>query len=123
MSGKPKYRHFLKYWLPVYLYAGLIFFYSSLSSPPLFLPKILHADKLLHLLEYAILGYLIARAAGNSANLQLSTHFRIFAVSIAILYGLTDEFHQCFVPGRKVEILDVLADGAGALLGQLFAKG
>jgi len=87
------------------------------------LPKILHADKLFHLLEYAILGYLIARAAGNSANLQLSAHFRIFAVFLAILYGLTDEFHQCFVPGREAEILDLLADGAGALLGQMLVKG
>lgn len=112
----------MKYWLPVYLYAGLIFFYSSLSSPPVLLPKILHADKLLHLLEYAILGNLIARGAGNSANLQLRAHFRIFAVCVALLYGLSDEFHQYFVPGREVEILDVLADGTGAFLGQLLFR-
>lgn len=123
MSSKQKNRHFVKYWLPVYLYAGLIFFYSSLSFPPLLAPKILHADKLLHLVEYAILGYLIARAARNSSSLRLSRQFRIFAVLLGLLYGLTDEFHQYFVPGRKVEILDLLADGTGALLGQMFFRG
>ncbi len=112
---------FLKFWLPVYLYAGLIFIYSSLSSPPL-APKILHGDKLLHLVEYAILGYLIARAARNASSPQLRTHFRIFAVCVAVLYGLTDEFHQYFVPGREADSLDLLADGAGAFLGQILLR-
>ena len=113
---------FLKFWLPVCLYAGAIFFYSSLSTPPI-APKILYADKLLHAFEYAILGYLIARAARNSADLRLRTHFRIFAVCIAILYGLSNEFHQYFIPEREAEILDVLADGVGAFLGQMLLKG
>ena len=121
MKPKSGYMHFLKYWLPVYLYAGLIFFYSSLSEPPL-RPVILHGDKLLHFVEYAILGYLIARAAKNSSSGKLRTHFRIFAVGLAFVYGLSDEFHQSFVPGRKVEILDVFADGLGAFLGQIFLR-
>ena len=112
---------FLKFWLPVYLYAALIFFYSCLSQPALVL-QILHADKLLHLVEYAILGYLIARAAKNSANSGLSAHFRIFAVTVALVYGLSDEFHQYFVPGRHTEALDIMADGLGAFLGQLFLR-
>ena len=112
---------FLKFWLPVYLYAGLIFIHSAQSSAP-FVPEILYGDKLLHFVEYAILGYLIARAAKNSSSLKLRVHFRIFAVSLASLYGLSDEFHQYFVPGREVEILDVLADAAGAVFGQMFLR-
>ena len=77
---------------------------------------------MLHFVEYAILGYLIARAAKNSSSLKLRAHFRIFAVSLASLYGLSDEFHQYFVPGREVEILDALADAAGAALGQMFLR-
>jgi VanZ family protein len=114
-------RHFFKYWLPVYLYAGLIFMLSSWASPPSG-PKILYADKLLHLLEYAILGYLIARAASKTSAWKLSRHFRVFAVCAAVLYGFSDEFHQSFVPGREVEMLDVLADGIGAFLGQIFIR-
>ena len=112
----------MKFWLPVYLYAGVIFFYSSLSTPPITL-NILYADKLLHLVEYAILGYLIARAAKNSSSARLRADFRIFAVYTAVLYGLINEFHQCFVPGREADILDILADGAGAFFGQLFLRG
>ena len=121
MPTKNGYIHFLKFWLPVYLYAALIFFYSSLSQPAL-VSKILHADKLLHFVEYAILGYLLARAAKNSANSGLSAHFRIFAVTVALVYGLSDEFHQYFVPGRHAEALDIVADGLGAFLGQLFLR-
>ncbi|MBU3933098.1 MAG: VanZ family protein [Candidatus Omnitrophica bacterium] len=121
MPDKSGYIRFLKFWLPVYLYAGLIFIYSAQSSVA-FVPEILYGDKLLHFVEYAILGYLIARAAKNSSSLQLRAHFRIFAVSLASLYGLSDEFHQYFVPGREVEILDALADAAGAVFGQMFLR-
>ena len=78
---------------------------------------------MLHLVEYAILGYLIARAVKYSSNLKLSRQFRIFAVCATVLYGLSDEFHQYFVSGREAEILDLLADGAGAFLWQMFLKG
>ena len=121
MPVKNRYIHFLRFWLPVYLYAALIFAYSSLSSPPV-APRMLHGDKLLHLVEYAILGYLVARAAKNSSSLRLRANFRIFAVAFAVIYGLSDELHQYFVPGREVEILDVLADGAGAFLGQILVR-
>lgn len=121
MASKTRYTHFLKFWLPVYLYAALIFVHSSLSSPPIAL-KILHGDKLVHLIEYAIFGYLLGRAAKNSSAFKIRAHFRILAVSVAILYGLTDEFHQYFVPGRKADIFDVLADGVGAFLGQMLIR-
>ncbi|MBN2097271.1 MAG: VanZ family protein [Candidatus Omnitrophica bacterium] len=111
-------RPFLKFWLPVYLYAGLIFIYSSLSSPP-GLSYILYGDKLLHLAEYAILGFLVARALKNSSAPQLRRHFRVYAILFSLVYGLSDEFHQHFVPGRQVEVLDLVADGLGAFFGQL----
>jgi VanZ family protein len=112
----------LRFWLPVYTYAALIFFFSSFSRPPQ-PPPIPHGDKLLHLVEYAILGYLLARAAKNSSSSKLKVHFRTFAVCVALLYGLSDEFHQSFVPGRVVEGLDVVADTIGAFLGQKFLRG
>lgn len=111
----------MKFWLPVYVYAAFIFFLSSCSALPFVSFGSLHffhADKLLHLAEYAILSCLIARAAKNSEHQGLKRHFRIFAVTAALFYGVTDEFHQYFVPGRCVEFLDVVADGIGAYLGQ-----
>jgi VanZ family protein len=38
------------------------------------------------------------------------------ATAIAALYGVTDEFHQYFVPPRQVEALDVVADTIGAAI-------
>lgn len=111
----------MKYWFPVYVYTGLIFVYSSQSVISL-APPILHGDKLLHFGEYAILSFLIARAAINSSSLKLKAHFRLLAIISALLYGISDEFHQYFVPGRVADILDVCADGVGALLGQFFLR-
>ena len=121
MKNKKDSSQFLRFWLPVYLYAGLIFILSSFPQPIKALP-FFHGDKLLHLIEYAILGYLLARAARHSSHPKLCTHFRIFAVYVAFLYGITDEFHQYFVPGRVVDILDLVANAAGAFCGQLFIK-
>lgn len=122
---RSRWRHFLKFWLPVYVYAAFIFLQSSCSTLP-FVSFVslqsFNADKLLHLAEYAILSYLIARAAKNSGHQGLKRHFRIFAVTATLFYGVTDEFHQYFVPGRCVECLDVVADGIGAYLGQFILK-
>ncbi|MFH1045711.1 MAG: VanZ family protein [Candidatus Omnitrophota bacterium] len=116
-KGQPRWRNFGRFWLPVYGYAAVIFGLSALPATHR-VPPIFFADKLLHLLEYAILGYLLGRAAGHSENPGLKAHFRLFAVLVALLYGISDEFHQYFVPGRNVDVLDALADGLGALLGQ-----
>ena len=40
----------------------------------------------------------------------------LFSMLAAILYGLSDEIHQLYVPGRMFDILDILADSFGALL-------
>jgi VanZ family protein len=39
------------------------------------------------------------------------------AAAITIVYGVTDEFHQSFVPGRSADAYDLAADAAGALAG------
>lgn len=121
MSDSPR-EHFFRFWLPVYLYAGVIFLFSSWAVPPQ-PPPLLHVDKLIHIAEYAILAYLLARAARNSSSARLSMHFRAFAVCVAALYGLSDEFHQYFVPGRGADGFDVLADAIGALIGQMCLRG
>jgi VanZ family protein len=43
---------------------------------------------------------------------------QLWLVALAVmLYGISDEFHQYFVPGRSVDVYDVLADALGGLLG------
>lgn len=52
--------YFLKFWFPVIIYAMLIFWGSSLERPFEIDIEIIGFDKILHLLEYAVFGFLLA---------------------------------------------------------------
>lgn len=98
------------------LWAGLIF-YQSHQSDPGFQPSFAHQDKIMHFTAYAILGIL----AMGSARMQASGGYRQ-AVAwrvclLAGLYGVSDELHQHFIPGRTADILDIVADLAGVMAG------
>lgn len=99
---------FLRNWLPVLIWAGLIFGFSSvpdlgtgLGGWDLVLRKLAHAA------EYAVLGALLARATGRAG----------LAVALGALYALSDEIHQSFVPGRVGSPLDVAIDVVGVAIG------
>ena len=106
--------YLVRYWLPPVLYAAFIFFLSSVPGKK-YLYAFSSADKLLHLVEYTVLGYLIARAFGYNSSGKKRLFIRSFAV--CFLYGLSDEFHQWFVPYRVVSFMDMLANVTGSLLG------
>ena len=106
--------YLFRYWLPPFLYAALIFFLSSLPGKEYPYP-FFSADKLLHVVEYAILGYLVARALGY--GLQEIKILFVRALVVCVLYGISDELHQWFVPYRVVSVMDILADSAGSFLG------
>jgi len=107
---------FLKYWAPLYIYAGVIFYFSGISRP---LPEIgiPFTDKILHICEYAVFGALASRAFKNSSKRALSANFKILAVLVSIIYGISDEFHQAFVSERQFSVFDMIADGLGGVLG------
>ena len=96
-------------------WAGVIFYLSSQPGadiPPLFFGQ----DKLLHALVFGILGFFTLGAMKTAAD-----GYRPFqpwlAVILVTVYGVLDEFHQHFVPGRSPDINDVMADAAGGILG------
>lgn len=109
----------LQYWGPVLLYAGLIFFGSSLSSPPDAISSMLQkfSDKVLHFCEYMVLGGLLYRACRHASGEWLSRHALLAAALGASLYGLSDETHQLFVPFREADLLDLVADTVGGTAG------
>ena len=109
---------FIRYWVPVILYAGLIFTVSSFPLPP---PKveIPFIDKLIHLIEYGILGFLFYRALRVS---RLVKQVFILAIIFSILYALSDEIHQFFVPGREFDFWDLAADSLGIVLIVLYLR-
>jgi VanZ family protein len=94
---------------------ALLFVGSSFADPSNVTGGI--SDKILHVGAYAALGLLILRALGNGRLDRLTTQRAILAVVLTVLYGLSDEFHQSFVPGRTPELMDVAADAVGATIG------
>lgn len=109
-------KNFLKFWLPLYIYAALIFSISSISKP---LPEtdIPSLDKVLHIGAYALLGILASRAFRNSPRDVIFKNFKLLAVLGTSLYGISDELHQLFVPGREFSIFDIVADTIGGIVG------
>jgi len=114
---------FWVYWFPVVVYMSLMFFLSSMSTLPVALPRIPLADKVCHCIEYAILGYLLTRALIHENGSWLLRNALLLAIAIAIVFGLSDEIHQLFVPLRQSDIFDLLADSIGACIGAWGAVG
>jgi VanZ family protein len=97
----------------------VIFGLSAQSNP---LPEVTaHVwDKLLHTSEYGGLAVLLVRALrgeGLSWGVVIA-----LATVIASLYGMSDEIHQSFVPGRDAAVGDWVADTTGGLIGSLVAR-
>ena len=106
---------FLKFWFPVLVYSGIIFYVSSM--PSLKPTDIAHLDKVLHLIEYAPFGFLLARAITLSGHVSSKNAILALVMAGCFLYGLSDEYHQSFVIGRESSFLDVLADFIGGSVG------
>jgi VanZ family protein len=103
----------LSVWLPVVVWAAVIFTLSSIPS----LGTGLGAwDTVLrkagHMTEFAILGALLLRALGRELP----------AFSAGVAYAVTDEVHQHFVEGRHASAVDVALDSVGVAIGILIVR-
>lgn len=118
-SFRPSSHQIWVYWLPLILYMVTIFLLSGFSHPEKDLPGafLLPHDKVAHTLEYAILGILCVRAFHHGLGRQAIRHAIVWAILCSTLYGLTDEYHQSFVPYRESDQWDLVADFLGASLG------
>ena len=100
-------------WLPVALYTGLIWWLSSHVLDIPIIAQVPLRDRGVHMVEYGALAGLIAHAVQVTWP-NRGLRGALFAVLLAVALGLLDEVHQLFVPGRSGEILDLVADTAGA---------
>ncbi len=103
------------YLLPPLLYMGLIFGLSSIENWDAIPQELRARDKAFHTIEYALLGYLWFRLLVTTRVQPVSA--ALIAGLLGTVYGLSDEIHQFFVPGRYCDRLDVLADMLGSFLG------
>jgi len=133
--------HFLKYWLPLLIWLGVIFVGSTdlmsaehtsrfivpilLWLKPGMAPETIQSilfavRKCAHMAEYAILALLLWRAlrSGSALRAKISILFGAVLLGCAVV-AASDEFHQSFVKSRTPSVRDVLLDIAGALIGLL----
>lgn len=70
-----------------------------------------------HFYSYLILGILVSNVVSNYQPVRKKGF--ILALSICVLYAISDEVHQLFIPGRSGQIKDVFIDSVGAVVGVL----
>lgn len=109
----------LRYWMPAVVWAGAIFVISGL--PPVIpaeekpLLWLIPTDKLAHAAAYGLLAALVLFALRRAHKMTLPIA-ALLAILLTSAYGVTDEWHQSFVPGRHAGVDDWVADAIGAAL-------
>ena len=106
-------------WLPVLVQMGLIFYFSAQPSGSPVLESFPLPAGIGHLCGYGLLALLLYRAF-NKGFMGWNLRAARFAFLVAFFYGITDEFHQHFVPGRQAAVSDVFINAAGILLAMVF---
>jgi VanZ family protein len=132
-------RTFLKYWLPVFVWLGVIFagsteIFSAEQTSRYLVPFLRWLDpqissstiatihftlrKLGHLTEYAVLAAFLWRALRKGMNLRAKMSTLFVGVWVAcVIIAASDEFHQSLIASRTASLSDVLTDGLGAAIG------
>jgi VanZ family protein len=131
-------RTFLKYWLPVFIWLGVIFagsteIFSAEQTSRYLVPFLRWLDpqislstiaaihfalrKLAHLIEYAVLAALLWRALRSARNLRAKMSTLFIGVWVACtIIAASDEFHQSLIASRTASLNDVLTDSLGAAI-------
>ena len=101
------------YRIATVLYMALLFTLSSIPTLPL--PRIIrYEDLILHAIAYGVL-YMLASQAFPRTSAWMILLF-------VVVYGLSDEIHQWFVPGRVCDPLDFAADCAGGTIAMVISR-
>ena len=96
------------------VWVALTFTLTSIPDPE-FGPSFPGADKVVHFGFYGVMGFLFVlwrREIGTGASAAI-----VWAAIFAALLGAVDEFHQQWIPGRSMELLDWVTDFAGGTAG------
>jgi VanZ family protein len=133
-----KLRSFLKYWLPLLIWLGVIFIGSTgvLSAeqtsrflvpflrwldPKISITAILSIHfalrKLGHFIEYGILAVLLWRALRGTLTSTRDLGIASLVFMVSAVFAASDEFHQSFIPSRTASSNDAMIDICGAVVG------
>jgi len=115
-------KKFVLDWLAAAVWMGLLFALSAQPELPLppgpWLQNVY--DKFGHAVAYGVLAWLLWRALRQ--HYPPSRALGAMCAGLAIAYGISDEVHQAFVPGRTPSVADLAADGVGALAATLLLR-
>jgi VanZ family protein len=127
---------FIKYWLPVLLMIGLMFYAStdvfSGDNTRTMLERILlwlaeHASartiarlnflvrKTAHFTEYAVLALLLFRAFKADSRVGFHVRWALYTLAVCMGWALLDELHQRFTHTRGASIYDSMLDSTGSV--------
>ena len=110
-------------WLPVLLWAALIFGFSAipaLNSGLGLWDFILR--KIAHMMEFGVLTLLLARAFHRTKPEWTRLVLIGVSATLSLLYACSDEYHQGFVLGRTASVGDVIIDACGMMVAILVAR-
>lgn len=91
-----------------------IFSLSSISQPPPLPSAWLITDKTVHAALYGGLSLVMLRALSGGLWRGVTIARGFWSAIGATMYGISDEIHQRFTPGRMYDVADMVADGIGA---------
>lgn len=94
-------------------YLSLIYYLSSIPGSEISLQT---PDYILHGLAFGGLSFLLTAFFRFSMDLKFSIGYSLV---FTLVYALSDECHQFFVPGRVPDWVDIVADMVGAVIVQL----
>ena len=101
-----------------FIYCSTIVWLSGQSNPPMPANFFPHWDKVEHIGAWGLLDALVLLGMLRAKKSYSLRALLWFPPLFAIAFGIADEFHQHFVPGRMVDPLDIVADSTGAMLTQ-----
>ena len=101
------------------LHSALIWVLSSGPVPEFVREEVGAHDKLAHLGAYVAWGALCAWPLSRTLPSLSAASRVLLAALLGLLYGISDEIHQSFVPSRSADPWDAAFDGVGSLLGAL----
>jgi VanZ family protein len=112
----------MRYWFPVLFFVAVIITVSA--QPNLRTPwKFRNSDKVAHVLEYGVLGLLLARAWWHTLPGASRATIALAGLGCGVAMGACDESFQRIIPGREPSKLDLAADTLGVALAQAFYIG
>lgn len=115
MTSNTRTIDFLQYQLPVIAWTMFIFIASSIPSKNIAMLGGV-SDKFVHMSVFAVLCWLMHVALFHQPNRTLARYSLVLALCFTSLFGVSDEYHQMFTPGRSTDIFDWMADTTGGLL-------